>query len=62
MQSNIIGISEGTPVRIAVDDKAKQESLKLALYVYEGLSNEDIDEIEQIAFIRSNFFGTRSID
>ena len=59
-QSNIIEIAEGTHVRITVDDETEPESLKLATRVYNGLSEEDIDEIEQIALNRSNFFGTRS--
>ena len=62
VQSNIIGISEGTYVRITVDDETEPESLKLATCVYDGFSDEDINEIEQIAFNRSNFFGTRSTD
>ena len=59
MQPNIIEISEGTHVRITVDYETESESLKLATCVYDGLSEEDIDEIEQIALNRSNFFGTR---
>ena len=34
--------------------------LKLAEKIYEGLSEEDIDEIERIALDRSNFFGERT--
>ena len=60
VQSNIIEIVEGTHVRITVDDETEPESLKLATCVYDGLSDEDIDEIEQIALNRNNFFGTRS--
>ena len=43
-------------------NETEPESLKLATRVYDGLSDEDIDEIEQIALNRSNFFGTRSVD
>ena len=60
MQPYIIEISEGAHVLITVDDETELESLKLAPRVYDGLSEEDIDEIEQIAFNRSNFFGTSS--
>ena len=60
MQPNVIEIAEGTHVRITVDDETELESLKLATRVYDGLSEEDIDEIEQIALNRSNFFGTSS--
>ncbi len=59
MQPNTIEISEGAHVRITVDDKTEPESLKLATCVYDVLSDEDIDEIEQIALDRSNFLGMR---
>ena len=36
------------------------EILKLAENFYEGLSEEDINEIERIALDRSNFFGDRT--
>ncbi len=36
------------------------EIMKLAEKIYEGLSVEDIDEIERIALNRSNFFGERT--
>ena len=60
MQPNVIEISEGAHVLITVDDETELESLKLATRVCDGLSEEDIDEIEQIALNRSNFFGTSS--
>ena len=60
MQPYITEIAEGAPVLITVDDETEPESLKLATRVYDGLSEEDIDEIEQIALNRSNFFGTSS--
>ena len=62
IQLDTIGISEGQQVRITVDNETEPESLKLAICVYDGLSDEEIDEIEQIALNRSNFFGTRSVD
>ena len=31
--------------------------MKLAENIYEGLSEEDIEEIEKVALDRSNFFG-----
>lgn len=42
-------------------NETELEVLKLATCVYDGLSYEGIDEIEQIAFDQSNFFGTRSM-
>ena len=62
MQPNIMKISEGTHGRITLEDETEPESLKLATCVYDGLSEEDIDEIEQIALNRSNFFGSRDTD
>ena len=37
------------------------DAVDLAIKVYEGLSEEEIDEIERIALDRRNFF-SRSID
>ena len=56
-------ISEGKTVKITIDDKklSPEEYLELAGKVYEGLSDEDINEIERIALDRSNFFGDREI-
>ncbi len=34
--------------------------MELAEKIYEGLSDEDIGEIERIALDRSNFFGERT--
>ena len=56
-------IEEGETVEIIIKDKklSPDEMLKLAGQVYEGLSEEDIEEIERIALDRSNFFGDRKI-
>ena len=56
-------ISEGETVEITIKEKkmSPEEMLELASQVYEGLSEEDIDEIERIALDRSNFFGDRNI-
>ena len=55
--------SEGEEV--VIDVKSKEENanqiMKLAENFYEGLSEEDIDEIEAIALDRSNFFGDREL-
>lgn len=54
-------ITEGKMVEITIKDKtlSPEEMFKLASRVYEGLSEEDVDEIERIALDRSNFFGDR---
>jgi predicted DNA-binding antitoxin AbrB/MazE fold protein len=53
--------SEGETVLITIQDKesSAKEIMKLAENFYEGLSEDDIDEIEKIALDRSNFFGDR---
>jgi len=50
-------ISEGETVEITISEKrlSPEEMLKLASQIYEGLSEEDIAEIERIALDRSNF-------
>ncbi len=55
--------SEGEMVELTVKNKklSPEEMLKLASQVYEGLSEEDIEEIEKIALDRSNFFGDRKL-
>jgi predicted DNA-binding antitoxin AbrB/MazE fold protein len=51
-----ISITEGQRVRLVLADKELPESLRLALQVYEGLSQQDMDDIEQIALNRNHFF------
>jgi predicted DNA-binding antitoxin AbrB/MazE fold protein len=53
-------IAEGETVEIIIKEKrlSPDEMLELAGKVYEGLSEEDIDEIERIARHRSNFKNT----
>lgn len=54
-------ISEGEEV--IIDIKSKEESaneiMKLAENFYEGISDEDIEEMEKVMLDRSNFFGGR---
>ena len=56
-------IEEGETVEIIIREKrlSPDEMLELAGKVYEGLSEEDVNEIERIALDRSNFFGDRKI-
>jgi hypothetical protein len=35
--------------------------LELAMHVYDGLSEEQIDELEKIILDRRNFFGDRAL-
>jgi len=59
LQPDAIALPEGQRVRITVDDQGEPEALRLALRVYDGLSTEEIQEIEQIAAGRSSFSGWR---
>ena len=58
-------ITEGEKVKLVVETEAENEEvnpiMKLAENFYEGLSDEDVAEIEKIALDRSNFFGDRKI-
>lgn len=57
-----LAIAEGRRVRITVDDEGDPEALRLAVSVYDGLSDGEITEIEGIALDRRSFFGQRSDD
>ncbi len=50
-------IAEGEKVKLVVEIEEVNPIMKLAENFYEGLSEEDVDEIERIALDRSNFFG-----
>lgn len=52
-------IAEGEKVKLVVEIEEANPIMKLAENFYEGLSEEDVDEIERIALDRSNFFGDR---
>jgi predicted DNA-binding antitoxin AbrB/MazE fold protein len=60
LQSEVLAIAEGKRVRITVDDEGEPQALRLAVSVYDGLSDHDIREIEGIALDRGTFFGPRS--
>ncbi len=52
--------TEGQKVRLVIEPIEKPEDiLELAAQVYEGLSDEQIDSIEQHSRRRENFFGER---
>lgn len=56
-------ISKGQQVRLIVEttsDPTPEELLELAAQVYQGLSAEQIDEIEQIALNRRDFFAEKT--
>ena len=52
-------LKEGQPVRLIIEETTTlkaEEMLKMAFQVYEGLSEQEIDKIEEIACNRSHFF------
>ncbi|MBO3458801.1 antitoxin family protein [Aetokthonos hydrillicola Thurmond2011] len=56
-------LNEGESVQITVEYTTRsnpEKILKLAADVYEGLSPADIDEIEEIALQRNNFFAAQT--
>jgi len=57
-----IPLSPGQRVRLTVESAAEAEGdlIELATEVYDGLSNEQLAEIERIALDRSDFFADRS--
>jgi predicted DNA-binding antitoxin AbrB/MazE fold protein len=53
-------IAEGQQVRLIVETPAPPtEILALATQVYEGLAENEINEVEQIILNRQDFFGGR---
>ena len=60
VQPDTVAMADGQRVRITVDDQIEPEPLRLAMSVYDGLTDSDIDEIERIALNRGHFFGGRS--
>ncbi|MGA3118388.1 MAG: antitoxin family protein [Syntrophobacteraceae bacterium] len=56
-----MNFAEGQKVRLVVEQIGNPDDiLALAAQVYEGLSDEQIDSIEQHCRRRENFFGERS--
>jgi predicted DNA-binding antitoxin AbrB/MazE fold protein len=50
-------VPEGQAVRLTVEARSPDEILKLVGQVYEGLSEEQIAEVESIALERADWFG-----
>jgi predicted DNA-binding antitoxin AbrB/MazE fold protein len=61
LEPSRVPLSEGQRVRITVETEAESDDvLALAGHVYAGLSEEEIDAVEDIALDRGAFFGDRS--
>ena len=57
------GLSEGQHVRLEIEtppEESCDDLLELAGRVYDGLSDDQIDEIEKIVLDRNDFFGGRT--
>jgi len=52
-------LEEGQRIRLIIETVAEipEDLLSLAAQVYDGLSSEEIDEVEHIALDRRDFFG-----
>ncbi len=57
-----IHLPNGRRVTLLVDDNPLPEPLRLALGVYEGLSETEIDQVECIALDRKHFFDQPMVD
>lgn len=56
-------LTEGQQVRLIVETNStltSEDMLSLAAQVYQGLSDQEISEVEQIACERRDFFGDHS--
>jgi predicted DNA-binding antitoxin AbrB/MazE fold protein len=58
-----VDVADGETVTITIGDKkfSPEEYIELGKKVYQGLSDEEIAEIEKIALDRSNLFGDREL-
>jgi predicted DNA-binding antitoxin AbrB/MazE fold protein len=61
IQSEAIAIAEGQRVRITVDDEGEPQALRLAMSVYDGLSDKDIRKIEDIVLDRGLVLATDNL-
>ena len=58
VQPSTLPLRDGQRVRLVVETEASPDAiLALAASVYDGLSPQDITEVEQIALQRRDFFG-----
>jgi predicted DNA-binding antitoxin AbrB/MazE fold protein len=58
LEPSNVPVSEGQQVRIIIETaQTAEEILEVAANVYDGLTEEQINEIEQIALNRQDFFG-----
>ncbi|MGH9802583.1 MAG: antitoxin family protein [Blastocatellia bacterium] len=60
IEPSVLHIPEGQKVKLMVEETVqpgRQDSLELLTTMYDGLSEQEIDEIERIILDRRDFFG-----
>lgn len=59
-----VPLSQGQRVRLIIETPFQErvDLIGLATTVYEGLTDEQIDEIERLALDRGDFFGDQTTD
>jgi predicted DNA-binding antitoxin AbrB/MazE fold protein len=62
LQPEAVVIPNGQFVRLTIEKEIEPEQLKLAAEVYEGLSANDIADVERIALDRGSFFGSKKAE
>lgn len=62
VDNHSLTFSQGQRVKLIVEDNSEpqEDLIELVTQVYDGLSDKEIDEIEQIALDRSDFFPNRT--
>ena len=63
LDTNEVSLPEGQRVRLLVEPvevvDSPKSSLELLMHLYDGLSEEEIDEIEKVILDRQSFFAGR---
>jgi predicted DNA-binding antitoxin AbrB/MazE fold protein len=61
LEPSAVTLVDGQHVRLTVETgETSDDALALAERVYDGLSEEEIDEVERISLDRRKFFGNRT--
>ncbi len=58
LENGSLPFSEGQRVKLTVEtpSETQDDLINLASQVYDGLTEEEVDEVERLALDRSNFF------
>lgn len=62
LSNQSLPFAQGQRVKLIIESPSETQPnlIELATQVYEGISDEEVDEIEQIALDRSHFFPNRT--